>query len=63
MARRWQLMMGGVGKPTLQKSLMPTDGVPFEQVLAAISSNSREMQGNGQVVLMLERSIGMQPID
>lgn len=45
----WQLMMGGIGKPTLQKALMPTAGAPFDQVLAAIASNAREQQGNGQV--------------
>lgn len=45
----WQLMMGGIGKPTLQKALMPTAGAPFEKVMAAIASNAREQQGNGQV--------------
>lgn len=29
----WQLMMGGVGKPALQKVLMPTSGQPFEKVI------------------------------
>jgi hypothetical protein len=51
----WQLMMGGVGRPTLQKILMATEGEPFERVMAAIASNAREQQGNGQVVLVLER--------
>jgi len=54
-------MMGGIGKPTLQKALMPTSGAPFDQILAAISSNSRERQGNGQVVLMLERRVNPSP--
>lgn len=51
----WQLMLGGIGKPSLQKILFATDGQPFDVVLAAISSNSREQQGNGQAVLLLER--------
>ncbi|KAL3925349.1 MAG: hypothetical protein SGPRY_003668 [Prymnesium sp.] len=55
----WQLMLGGIGRPTMQKILYVTDGQPFETVLAAISSNSREQQGNGQIVLLLER----RPVD
>ena len=51
----WQLLMGGVGKPTLQKVLLPTLGQPFETVMAAIGSNSVQQQGNGQVILLLER--------
>jgi len=51
----WQLMLGGIGRPTMQKMLYVTDGEPFETVLAAISSNSREQQGNGQIVLLVER--------
>jgi len=53
----WQLMMGGVGKPSLQKVLMPTEGEPFEKTMAAIGSNSQAQQGNGQVVLVLERKL------
>lgn len=52
----WQLLMGGVGRPTLQKIILPTLGQPFDAVLAAITSNSREQQGNGQVILLLERA-------
>jgi hypothetical protein len=52
----WQLMMGGVGKPSLQKVLFSTQGEPFEKVMAAIASNSREQQGNGQAVLFIERA-------
>mmetsp|Transcript_23762 Transcript_23762/g.58978 ORF Transcript_23762/g.58978 Transcript_23762/m.58978 type:complete len:241 (+) Transcript_23762:13-735(+) len=51
----WQLMLGGVGRPTMQKVLFPTDGEPFGKVLAAIGSNSYEQRGNGQIVLLLER--------
>ena len=51
----WQLMMGGVGRPQLQKILFPTASEPFEKVMAALGSNSREQQGNGQVVLLIER--------
>ena len=53
----WQLMMGGVGKPSLQKVLMPTSGEPFEKTMAAIGSNAQAQQGNGQVVLVLERKL------
>ena len=55
----WQLIVGGVGRPTLQKQLMPTLGQSFEQVMAALSSNSQEggNQGNGQIVLLLERKL------
>jgi len=51
----WQLMMGGVGQPKMQKILFSAQGQPFEQVMAAIASNAREQRGNGQVVLVLER--------
>ena len=51
----WQLMMGGVGQPRLQKVLLPTDKEPFEAVMGGIASNARERQGNGQLVLVLER--------
>ena len=55
----WQLMLGGVGTPKLQKMLIPVDAkLPFEQVMAALGSNAREAQGNGQVVLLLERRQG-----
>mmetsp|Transcript_66223 Transcript_66223/g.181556 ORF Transcript_66223/g.181556 Transcript_66223/m.181556 type:complete len:238 (+) Transcript_66223:88-801(+) len=54
----WQLMLGGIGRPTMQKMIYVTDDQPFETVLAAISSNSREQQGNGQIVLLLERRPG-----
>ena len=40
---------------TRSQVMFVTDGAPFETVLAAISSNSREQQGNGQIVLLLER--------
>ena len=30
-------------------------GEPFEKIMAAIASNAREQQGNGQVILVLER--------
>lgn len=52
----WQLILGGVGRPTLQKVMFPTLGQPFDAVLAAITSNSRAQQGNGQVILLLERA-------
>ena len=48
-------MMGGVGQPKMQKILFGAQGEPFEKVMAAIGSNAREQQGNGQVVLVLER--------
>ena len=48
-------MMGGIGQPKLQKMLFATQDEPFEKVMAAIASNAREQQGNGQVVLVLER--------
>jgi len=51
----WKMMLGGGGTPALQKALMPTDNQPFEQVLAAIASNSRNERGNGQIVLLVER--------
>ena len=51
----WQLMLGGVGKPSLQKVLFATAGAPFDATLAAITSNSAERQGNGQVVCLVER--------
>ena len=54
----WQLMMGGVGQPKLQKILFGSQGEPFEKVMAAIGSNAREQRGNGQVVLVLERPAG-----
>ena len=52
----WQLMLGGVGQPSLQKLLVPTDAEPFDVILSAITSNSRERQGNGQCILLLERA-------
>ena len=54
----WQVALGGIGRPTMQKQLMPTRGQTFETVMAAIGSNSREdgNKGNGQIVLLLERS-------
>lgn len=48
-------MMGGIGQPKLQKVLVPTQGEPFETVMAALASNAREQRGNGQVVVLLER--------
>ena len=51
----WQLMLGGGGQPKLQKILFPAQGQPFETVMAAIASNAREQQGNGQVILLIER--------
>lgn len=51
----WQLMLGGVGRPKLQKVLIPTQGEPFDKVSAAIVSNSRDAKGNGQVIFVLER--------
>ena len=53
----WQLMMGGIGKPTLQKVLFPIEGQDFEAVMAALASNSKQQQGNGQVVLFIERRV------
>ena len=49
-------MLGGVGQPSLQKLLVPTDAEPFDVVLSAITYNSRERQGNGQCILLLERA-------
>ena len=54
----WQVMLGGVGKPSLQKVLVAADGKPLEYVLSALASNSPEQQGNGQVILLLERPVG-----
>ena len=51
----WQLMLGGVGKPTLLKSVLAAEKASFETVLAAIGSNGQGAQGNGQVVLFVER--------
>ena len=52
----WQLMLGGVGTPKMQKQLLPVDAkLPFEQLMAALASNAKEGSGNGQVVLLLER--------
>ena len=51
----WQLMLDGVGKPTLLKSVLAAEKASFETVLAAIGSNGQEAQGNGQVVLFVER--------
>jgi len=54
----WQLMLGGVGTPKMQKQLLPVDAkLPFEQLMAALASNAKEggAPGNGQVVLLLER--------
>lgn len=51
----WQLMLGGVGKPKLQKVLYSTYNEPFETVMAALGSNSQQQQGNGQIILFLER--------
>ena len=52
----WQLMLGGVGTPRMQKRLIPVDEkLPFEQLMAALGSNAREAQGNGQIILLLER--------
>jgi len=54
----WQLMLGGVGTPKMQKQLLPVDAkLPFEQLMAALASNANEggASGNGQVVLLLER--------
>ena len=51
----WQLMLGGVGQPKLQKVLLGTQDEPFEKIMAALASNAREQQGNGQVILLLER--------
>ena len=52
----WNLLLGGVGKPSLQKVLFQADGESFETVMAALGSNSQTQQGNGQVILFLERS-------
>jgi hypothetical protein len=64
----WQVMLGGVGRPTAQKKLLelslpPTasrmDGAPavtFEEMMGAIQSNSEASPGgNGQVILLVER--------
>lgn len=55
----WQVMLGGVGRPTLQKVMVMCDGKPLEYVLGAVGSNSVESGGNGQVILLLERSSGV----
>ena len=35
----WQLMLGGVGTPKMQKQLLPVDAkLPFEQLMAALGS-------------------------
>lgn len=49
------MMLGGGGTPALQKDVMPTLNQPFEQVMAAIGSNSRDERGNGQIVMLVER--------
>lgn len=64
----WQVMLGGVGRPTAQKKLLqlspaadqsggPAGGaVSFEEMMAAIQSNSQNSPGgNGQVILLVER--------
>ena len=48
-------MMGGVGQPRLQKILFNARGQAFEEVMAALGSNTREQRGTGQVALVLER--------
>ena len=40
--------MGGVGQPRLQKILFNARGQAFEEVMAALGSNTREQRGNGQ---------------
>ena len=45
----------GGGSPSLQKALMPTVNQPFETIMQAIASNSRNERGNGQIVLLIER--------
>lgn len=57
----WQVMLGGVGRPTSQKLLLqlPNPGGPnvaFEEMMGAIQSNSENAPGgNGQVILLVER--------
>ena len=51
----WNLIAGGIGRPKLQKVLFPTQGEPFEKLMAAIGSNSRVQQGNDQCILLVER--------
>ena len=42
---------------------MPTEDEPFEKTMAAIGSNSQAQQGNGQVVLVLERKLPSSAIE
>jgi hypothetical protein len=60
----WQVVLGGVGRPTSQKKLLelsprPADGAPpvlFEEMMGAIQSNSAASSGgNGQVIMLVER--------
>lgn len=65
----WQVMLGGVGRPSVQKKLLPVapgqasaDSASaaqqtFEDVMGAIQSNADGMPGgNGQVILIIERA-------
>ena len=42
-------------KDKIEENLELQREIKFEKVMAAIGSNAREQQGNGQVVLVLER--------
>ena len=53
----WNLLLGGVGRPSFQKVLLTTEGEPFEKIMQALGSNSVEAGGNGQVVLFIERAV------
>lgn len=61
----WQVMLGGVGRPSMQKLLVQFGGpdgagptVSFEEMMGAVQSNSQNSQGgNGQVILLVERPI------
>lgn len=73
----WQVVLGGVGRPTAQKLLLqlspagdqgaPADGgvgraVPFEEMMAAIQSNAQNSPGgNGQIILLVERPASPDP--
>jgi len=57
----WNLLLGGVGRPSFQKVLLPTENEPFEKVMQALGSNSQEAGGNGQVIIFIERPLGQRP--
>ncbi|KAL7524429.1 hypothetical protein ACHAWF_000946 [Thalassiosira exigua] len=50
----WQLLAGGVGRPTTKRFVYSADGRPLEEVLDAIGSNRMDAQGR-DVWLVLER--------